>query len=331
MAKQVDSPPTVTVAICTRDRCDRLARCLSSIVGVTMPEGFPASHLSILVVDNAPSDGQTRALVSQYGGVMYVCESKPGLDFARNRALKVAPGAIIAYIDDDVTVDPGWLRGLLDACRACPGAAAFTGQVLPYQVETEAQVLFERRGGFRKGSSRAVLAEDKPSGSLSPPAVVSFGVGANMAFVKEALERIGGFDEALDTGPPLPGGGDLDIFYRIVHAGYALVYEPSFLVYHEHRREMSALRRQYYGWGMSFMAYARKTCQIDSAEKKKLKGTVWWWLKYQSVCLFRGLLGRREYRPDLVLAELAGGAIGFFGEYERSVQRVEKIRESFPS
>ena len=50
-----------------------------------------------------------------------------------------------------------------------------------------------------------------------------------------AVRELGGFDEALDTGPPLPGGGDLDIWSRLARAGHPLVYEPRLLVFHRHR------------------------------------------------------------------------------------------------
>ena len=92
--------------------------------------------------------------------VKYVMEPKPGLNFARNRALKESTGQMIAFIDDDVTVDRHWLEGLRRAIAQHPDAAAFTGLVLSSGLATEAQILFERGGGFEKAS--------KPSGTVRP-------------------------------------------------------------------------------------------------------------------------------------------------------------------
>ncbi|MHC5831311.1 MAG: glycosyltransferase family 2 protein, partial [Nostoc sp.] len=96
---------------------------------------------------------------------------------------------------------------------------------------------------------------------------------------RNILLKIGGFDEALDTGATLPGGGDLDIFYRVIQAGYPLVYEPKYLVFHQHRREYTQLRRQYWTWGLGFMAFVVKSYQSDPPQRSQLRRLVWWWFK----------------------------------------------------
>src|SRR5690606_34847875 len=100
-----DTLPLVTVAVCTRDRPEDLALCLEAISQLNYP------HLDCLVVDNAPRDESIAQLVrTQFPTVRYICEPHPGLDWARNRAIAEARGEIIAYTDDDVVVDPGWIR-----------------------------------------------------------------------------------------------------------------------------------------------------------------------------------------------------------------------------
>lgn len=321
--------PSLTVAICTKDRPENLARCLKSLQKLQMPVVKGPCRFEILVVDNAPSDQQTQALVTALSSIRYVQEPKPGLDFARNRALKEATGELLAFLDDDVVVDRQWLNGLIEAWTENPDVAAFTGLVLPYELATEAQILFEQGGGFRRGFEKIRYGQVLHGNPLYPCGSGIFGAGCNMAFRREILLKLGGFDEALDTGNPLPGGGDLDIFYRIIRGGYSLVYEPCYLVFHQHRRAKEKLRRQYWSWGLGFMAFVAKSYQSDPLQRSQLRRLVWWWLKYQLKQLKQGLRGRHPLPLPMLLAELWGGIIGLLGEYSRSMRRVKQIRKQF--
>jgi hypothetical protein len=108
--------PRITVAICTRNRTELLRDCLSRLL-----ELDPGPD-EILVVDNAPSDGSTRDEVSGLA-VRYEVEPCPGLDVARNRALRCAQGEAVAFLDDDVIPDAHWLEGVRAAWRQHPDAA----------------------------------------------------------------------------------------------------------------------------------------------------------------------------------------------------------------
>lgn len=316
--------PSLTVAICTKDRPDNLKRCLASLVELQNPA---APAFEILVIDNASSDSRTRDLVKTWPSVRYGQEPKPGLDFARNHALGAATGELLAFLDDDVTVDRRWLQGLQTAFNDHPDAGGFTGLVLPYELETEAQILFEQRGGFRRGFEKIRYGQRLSGNSLYPCGAGIFGAGCNMAFRRSLLLELGGFDDALDTGGPMPGGGDLDIFYRVVRAGYPLIYEPSYLVYHQHRRELNQLRRQYWSWGLGFMAFLVKSYQHDPAMRRRIIRLVGWWFKYQLRMLKRSLTGAHTLPAGMVLAEIWGGLMGGLGGYPRSRQRVEAIRQ----
>lgn len=323
-------PRSLTVTVCTRDHPRDLAQCLDHLL--CLRDADPQGGFEILVVDNAPSDVQTRNLVAFVPGVRYVMEPKPGLNFARNRSLQEATGELIAFIDDDVTVDQYWLRGLRRAISEHPDAGAVTGLVLPFELETEAQILFERRGGFEK-SFRTIRYSQTLAGHPFYPCVGGkFGTGCNMAFVKKLLLELGGFDEALDTGPPLPGGGDTDMLYRVVHAGHPLIYEPQFMVFHRHRREVEALRRQYCrSWSQGLMAWVVKTYKVDPIQRPNLRRLVIWWFGNEMKELYKTIVGRHVLSPDMILAELWGGIIGLCRAYPRSVKRIEMIRKKYLS
>jgi glycosyltransferase involved in cell wall biosynthesis len=313
--------PSLSVAVCTRNRTGTLNRCLDSVLPLQQKYGF-----EVLVIDNAPSDDTTARLVKNFPAVRYVLEQRPGLDFARNRAWNEAKGEIVAYLDDDVVVDSGWVAGLREGWSENPEAAAFTGLVMPLKLDTTAQVLFEKRNGFRRGFDKNRFGREKPGNPLYPCGPGVFGAGCNMAFRRDALHDIGGFDEALDSGAPLPGGGDLDIFYRIIRAGHALVYEPSYMVFHEHRASEASLRRQYYTWGLAFMAFVEKSYRNDPPQRAQFRRLLIWWVRDQLAQMSKALRGKHVVPFSMIFAEFRGGIVGILGEYHRSLRRVEMVR-----
>lgn len=313
-------PPSLTVAICTRDRVDLLTRCLTHL-------REHAQGVDVLVVDNAPPDSATRRLVEQLPHVRYAVEPLPGLDFARNRALREATGDVVAFLDDDVVVDRGWLAGLREAWSLHPDAGAVTGQVLPLELDTDAQIAFEANGGFRRGFHMVRYAGPVLAGNpLFPYGAGMFGAGCNMSYRRDVALALGGFDEALDTGAPLPGGGDLDMFHRVLRSGAALVYAPSCLAFHQHRREHAALRRQLYTWGTGHMAFVDKTYRADPEGRPQLRRLVAWQLSRQLRETVSAARGKSPLPVDVALAELRGSLVGLTGTYRRSVRRSAAAR-----
>ncbi|HXJ39073.1 MAG TPA: glycosyltransferase [Bryobacteraceae bacterium] len=320
--------PAITVAICTKDRACSLEPCLESLMRVRFREDDAEPKFAVMVVDNAPSDGSTRELAGKYRSIDYVVEPKAGLDFARNTAVLESKGDYVAFLDDDVTVDTAWFAGLRRALRENPEAVAITGPVMPMELATRAQVLFEERGGFSHGFGTVRHTEDTPGTFTRPCNAGTFGAGCNMVFSRELVLRIGLFDEALDTGRPLPGGGDLDMLYRVLRTGKPLVYEGSMAVYHRHRRDYQGLRRQMWTWGLGFMAFLTKTYEHDAASRDKVRMTVvGFFLHMVRMALLTGL-GRwkHQWGVDLSIWEAVGGVQGLAGEYGRSRRRIEAIR-----
>jgi glycosyltransferase involved in cell wall biosynthesis len=318
--------PTLSIAICTKDRPALIERCLRSLQSVVANH---SSAIEILIIDNAPSDDSTKTLVETFTNVRYVCEPLAGLDVARNCALREATGDYIAYLDDDVVVDRGWLMGFYEAWAEHPQAAAFTGLILPYELATEAQVLFEQAGGFRRGFDKIYYGQTLPGNSLYPCGAGIFGAGCNMAYRREILIALGGFDVALDTGKPLPGGGDLDMFYHIIRSGNALIYEPRYLVFHQHRQTLEQLQRQYWSWGLGLMAFISKSLHSDRPLRKLHLRLIAWWVKYQLGRLKRSIRGRYPLSAPMILAELWGGIQGLCGEYGRSQTRMKHLQQRF--
>jgi GT2 family glycosyltransferase len=322
---------SLTISICTKDRPARLSRCLDSLMRAWTHSGLP-SDVEMLVVDNAPSDAQTRAVVAPREPVHYVKEPRPGLDFARNRAIDAARTELVAFVDDDVEVDLYWLDALRTTWKDYPTAGGVSGQVLPLKLDTEARILFERAGGFRRGFDTQLFSFDRVDPyQLYPCNTGDFGVGCNMSFRRDLLLELGGFDEALDTGPPLPGGGDHDILYRVVRSGKPLIYTPKCVVFHEHRETMEQLRRQYWSWGESTLAFAKKSLDQDVSMRPHWRRSIFLRFLHLALRWLKSLFGRGVLPPSACWSELAGGSVGFLGGYRRSSRRTDRINQEYAS
>lgn len=234
------SSRTATVVICTRDRPEALANCLRTLARQTrIPD-------QIVVVDNASKDGRTRA-AAEAAGVDYVLEPRPGLDIARNAGARAATGDIIVYTDDDVLLHDTWLDRMV-AAVAAPGIMAVTGLVLPAEMATPAQILFEREWGFGRGYAPKDFGPEffARHAAYGCPAW-QIGAGASMAFRRECFRDVGWFDERLDVGAA-GCSGDSEYWHRILSNGHTIRYEPTAIAFHVHRRDMEGLRKQIFAY-----------------------------------------------------------------------------------
>lgn len=309
------SRPTVTVVVPTCAAGPELLRTLDGLRAQTMPPD------EIITVDNRPGTSGVRWLLETAGvtDVTLIEEPRRGVSPARNAGLVRAHGEIVAFTDDDVTVDPGWLAALVGGFTD-DQVACVTGLILPLELETPAQCWLEEYGGYAKGFHRRRfdLAEHRGDGDLYPYAAGVFGTGANAAFRTDVLRALGGFDEHLGSGTPARGGEDLDIYLTVIRSGRALVYEPGALVRHAHHRNTADLRRQMYGYGVGLTAMLAKRWANGPEERREL--------------LSRALVGARHlihpaspknrgksrsYPVSLTLIEFAGLVRGPFA-YWRS-------------
>lgn len=317
--------PSVTVAICTRDRTEDLSRCLDSLARLEHP-----AH-EVLVVDNAPATDGTRILVERRGdSVRYAHEPRPGLDWARNRAIAEATGDIVAFTDDDAVVDPSWVRAIASAFQSDPSVAAVTGLVLPAELDTDAQVLFERYRSFGRGFQRRRVAAGRGDAPLAARYGLAgdYGTGANMAFRRELFDLIGPFDPALDVGTPARGGGDLEMFFRVLKEGHALLYEPNAIVRHRHRRTLPELHRQIADHGISFSAYVVRSGLAYPEERLAFARLACWWYAKTA---FRVLFPKTAPAPALRalgIAELRGCLTGL-GRYPAARRAAARVAANY--
>ncbi len=291
--------PSGTVAICTRDRPDDIRRCLTALAAM------PDDGQEILLVDNCPSTDATYRIAQGFPCVRYVREDLPGLNRARNRAMREARHEVVTFIDDDAVPDPGWLRALLRNFDD-PLVACVTGLTMPLELETEAQEMHERLSPFGRGYERRVF----DGTFFNPMAAGQVGAGVNMALRRSIFEALGPFDDALDAGTITRSGGDTEMFARILNRGLRIVYDPGALCWHRHRRTWKELRKMIFGYGSG--VYACWTSQfLSERQVSMLKPSVIWLFGYQLPAIFRAARSWHRNAPlDLAVAELCGCVAG---------------------
>jgi O-antigen biosynthesis protein len=245
--------PAISVVVCTRDRPALLQNCLRRLQQLEYP------RFEVVVVDNAASTDAVRTLVESLAGgpvkFRYQAEPRPGLSWARNAGIAAATGDIVAFLDDDDEPDRHWLGRIALGFTRGSHVGCVAGMILPATLDTAAEDLFERLGGHRmgRGFTAETFTRSGPQSPLFP--LPPFGTGANMAFRKQVLARIGGFDVALGAGTPTCACEDTLAFSLTLLAGYEIAYEPSALMWHHHRPDMDGLRRQLHGYSIGLTAF----------------------------------------------------------------------------
>jgi glycosyltransferase involved in cell wall biosynthesis len=318
----------VSVVVATFDRPDQLRGCLAALCAQTTRR-----PLEIVVVDNHPASGRTPPVVSEFPGVILVSESRQGLAYARNAGFIAARGAVVACTDDDVVIPPGWLEALV-APFTDPALMAVTGNVLPLELDSPAQRFYEAYGGLGRGFQRRSVDGYWFRQLRGAVPTWQLGATANAAFRATVFAdpAIGLMDEALGPGMPTGVGEDTYLFYKILKAGHLLVYEPSAYVWHRHRRTMSELRRQMYGYSKGHVAYHLTTLLRDGDRRAlvRLAQLPRWHARQLLRWAWARLHGRQSYPLSLILLEIVGHAVGPWGLWQ-SRRRVGREGRSGPS
>jgi glucosyl-dolichyl phosphate glucuronosyltransferase len=218
----------ITVILCTYNRSQSVGSTLNSIAASVLPDSVA---WEVLVVDNNSSD-QTREVVSEVcrrypGRFRYLLEPQSGKSHALNTGIREAQGDVLAFVDDDVTVEPTWLENLTAVLRDNEWAGA-GGRIilqwpsaLPRWLSVDGPHARFPFPAFNQGVEAKQL--------IGPP------FGTNMAFRKEMFQKYGIFRTDLGPSPneevPRPSE-DTEFGRRLIAGGERLRYEPLAIVYH---------------------------------------------------------------------------------------------------
>lgn len=220
----------ISIVIPAYKRKDGLRRCLESV----FRQDTPAERIEIIVVDDSSRE-DIRLMVEALGrdrpGLRYLVQPHRGPAAARNRGAQAAAGEVIGFVDDDCVMDPHWVRAMLDAHRENPDAAAV--------------------GGFTEIATRkttVLVSQSLANGSietwLQGKRQVIFFPTCNVSFKKSVFERYR-FDESF----PLPGGEDLEFFWRLFKDGLRLVWDRRIKVVHYRNDSFLHFIKQAYIYG----------------------------------------------------------------------------------
>jgi glucosyl-dolichyl phosphate glucuronosyltransferase len=238
----------ISVILCTYNRSELLQKALESLAESQLPAEL---QWEVLVIDNNSKDS-TRRVVEEFcrrhpGRFRYLLERQQGKSFALNTGLREAKGEILAFVDDDVTVDPQWLQTLTVNLRSSKWTGS-GGRILPERN-------FVRPRWYPPDARQASAPLALFDLGNEPGPLDTSPYGTNMAFRREVFERNGCF--RTDLGPR-PGteirGEDTEFGSRVLSAGEPLRYEPSAVVYHaipEHRLQRGYFLNWWFDKGRS--------------------------------------------------------------------------------
>ena len=236
--------PRISVIVCTFNGRRTLWECLDGL------SKLDYVNYEVIVVNDGSTDG-TEKIAAQYGFRLITTENR-GLAAARNVGMQAANGEIIAYIDDDASPDPHWLRYIGATFMNTNHVGVGGPNIAPPEDSPMAECV-----SHSPGNPVHILLSDTEAEHIP---------GCNMAFRKSALEAIGGFDSQFRIA-----GDDVDVCWQLQQKGGSLGYHAGAMVWHHRRSSMRAFWEQQHNYGKAEAQLEKKW-----PEKYNLVGHLTW-------------------------------------------------------
>jgi len=276
-----------TVLLCTYNRCRSLATALESVAASVMPA---AVEWDVLVVDNNSKD-QTRQVIQDFchrypGRFRYMFVSQQGKSHALNAGLRETEADVIAFTDDDVTVEPSWLKNLIAPLEEYQWSGS-AGRITLGRDFSPPRWL-SVSGPFDLGGSLVQFDQGDTEGNLTKAPY-----GANMAFKSSMFQKYGDFRTDLGrNGKSLIGNEDTEIAERLMAAGERLCYVPSAVVNHPvppERLTKKYFRAYWFSYGRSLARQEAARLQfwrIPLRYLRRFKRVVEWMFRMDPYWIF---------------------------------------------
>lgn len=222
----------ISVIICTYNRSASLKTCLKSLEKLSVPGGLA---WEVLVVDNNSTDGTKGVVEAAVSGntipVKYIFEQRQGKSFALNSGIRRSSGSILAFLDDDVTVDKGWLEAVDRASKKYPQVSGFGGRILiNWLAPKPAWVITE---GPYANTVSAIANIDCGEHDADLDELDKIPCGTNMFFRRKVFDEGDLFREDMGpVGKKMFYGEDSEFCHRLAKKGGKLYYIGKAVVYH---------------------------------------------------------------------------------------------------
>lgn len=213
----------ISIVICTFNRASSLIKTIKTLEYLRNENNV---EYEILIIDNNSSDNTynaVKALVADNANIRYIFEPNQGLSRARNRGILESKGQILAFLDDDVLVDPGWLVNVYK-CFYGSSIACVGGRIYPHWEEPRpswlGDYLYPYLALLDLGCEKMRMVEPKLW-------------GANLIFNKMVFDKYGLFDIKFGrTAGKLYGNEEIELIQRLIHNGEEVYYMPDIIVHH---------------------------------------------------------------------------------------------------
>ena len=223
--------PKISVVVCSCNGSRTIGETLAALEKLDYPD------YEIVVVDDGSTD-PTSVIAERYD-VKLIRVDNQGLSAARNLGMNAATGEIVAYLDDDAYPDPHWLTYLASAFMRTNHAGIGGPNIAPPSDGVIADCVANAPGG-----PVHVLLSDEVAEHIP---------GCNMAFRREQLLAIGGFDPRFRVA-----GDDVDLCWRLQERGWTLGFAPTAVVWHHRRNSITAYLKQQYSYAKAEALLAEK-------------------------------------------------------------------------
>jgi len=242
--------PRVSVVVCAYNAERTLDQCLTSLAALNYPD------YEVILVNDGSRD-RTLDIAEEHGFCRIISQSNKGLSVARNVGAEAATGEIVAYTDSDCVADPDWLTYLIAKMEASDLAACGGPNFPPREDGLVPSVVAVAPGG--------------PTHVLISDEVAEHIAGCNMAFRRDVLMGLGGFDPIYRAA-----GDDVDICWRFQDASYVIGFSPAAVVWHFRRNTVTAYCNQQRGYGKAeALVYAKHPFRFNLFGQAKWLGRIY--------------------------------------------------------
>jgi GT2 family glycosyltransferase len=241
---QAALPPT-SLIICSRNRPGMLSETVRSVLaGREVP-----TELIVVDQSDVPADHLASMWQSEACEVRYTWSPVLGLSHANNLGVRLARHDVLVFTHDDVHPDERWFGTLVRSLLAAGPRSVVTGRVPPGPPEVP--------GGFQQTLRTSQTPRVWEGRTRDRPLLV-----LNMAMLRATYDEVGGFDERLGPGTPFPGAEDVDLGFRLLEAGYRIIYVPEAVLYHRAWRKPSTYLSIRWAYGLALGGYYAKHLSV---------------------------------------------------------------------